>query len=91
MGEVCRSVWGTSNGKLNFGGYLLTNPFQWNKFVEKRSLLSSEHCYFANIYTQKGLTLGGGATSCHWWGKRRGFCPPSYIVEKGSATKIKAT
>ena len=29
------------------------------KFVERRSLLSSEHSYFANIYTQKGTSLRG--------------------------------
>ena len=30
------------------------------KFVERRSLLSAEHGYFANIYTQKGPSMGRG-------------------------------
>ena len=66
MGGVCRSVWGPPPenflnffSPLLFGGYLLMNPIQCNKFDVKISLPFYEHGDFANIYTQKGLSLGG--------------------------------
>ena len=53
-------------------------------FVEKGSLLSSEHGFFSNIYTQKRPSLKGKQLSV--WGGRKdglgGFCPRRYIVKK---------
>ena len=71
-----------------FWRILTENPFQWSKFVQKRSLLSSEHVCFANIYTQRGLSLGvrKAVTGEAEGGNGKGeLLPPRYIVKKGPA------
>ena len=49
----------------------------WLRFVERKSLLSSEHRYFGNIFTRP--SLGGQKLSLRW-GVEKELWPLSYKV-----------
>ena len=72
------------------GDTYVTNDKCWQIHLSG-SLLSSEHGYFANIFTPKGPSLE--PKSCHW-GEKGGaggtFAPPSYVFKKALAAFLQS-